>query len=101
MKIRKNDKVKIIAGKDKGKTGKVIKILSQSGRILVEGLNLYKKHVRPKKQGEKGETVLTPRSIQASNAMIICSSCARAVKVGHSIEGDIKTRICKKCGVKI
>ncbi len=101
MKIKKGDKVKIISGKDKTKTGKVIKVFPNRSRILVEGLNLYKKHVRPKKQGEKGETILTPRPIQSSNAMIICSSCARATKVGYLTEGAIKSRICKKCGVKI
>lgn len=101
MRIKKGDKVKIISGKEKGKSGKVLKVFPQGGRILIEGLNLYKKHVRPKKEGEKGETILTPRSIQSSNAMIICSSCARQTKIGYSTEGDVKTRICKKCGVKI
>jgi len=101
MKIKKGDTIKIITGKDKGKSGKVIKILSEKNRILVEGLNLYKKHSRPKHQGEKGQIIIVPRSINASNALLFCSSCGQAVKVGYRLEGDTKTRYCKKCKAKI
>lgn len=98
MKIKKGDIIKIISGKDKGKTGKVVKIISEKNRVVAEGLNLYKKHVRPKKQGEKGETVMLPRPIEASNVMIVCSSCKKAARFGCRLEGGQKTRICKKCG---
>lgn len=101
MRIRKNDTIKIITGKDKGKTGKVLKVLLKKNKILIEGLNLYKKHVRPKRQGEKGEIVLVPRPIDASNIMLVCSSCNRAVRVGYRFEGEIKVRYCKKCKAKI
>jgi len=101
MKIKKGDNVKIIAGKDGGKSGKVLKILTDKNKILVEGLNLYKKHVRPKNQGEKGQVVSVPRPIDASNIMLICSACGRAVRVGYRAEGDAKKRYCKKCSALI
>lgn len=101
MKIRKNDTIKIIAGKDKGKTGKVLKVLPKRRKILVEGLNLYRKHVRPRRQGEKGEIVLVPRPIDVSNIMLICPHCGRAVRIGYRFEAERKVRICKKCGAMI
>lgn len=101
MKIKKNDAIKITVGKDKNKTGKVIKVFPDKGRILIEGLNLYKKHIRPKKEGEKGQTVLVPKPIDISNAMILCQSCGKAVRVGYAVKDGVKNRICKKCGAKI
>ena len=101
MKIRKNDTIKIIAGKDKNKTGKVIKVISDKEKALIEGLNLYKKHIRPKKEGEKGQTILIPKPINISNIMVVCRSCGKAVKIGYSVEHAVKTRICKKCGAKM
>lgn len=101
MKIHKGDTIKIITGKDSGKTGKVLKVIPKKDKILIEGLNLFKKHVRPKKQGEKGQTILVPRPINVSNAMILCASCSRAVKIGYRLEGEKKERICKKCKAKI
>ena len=97
MKIKKGDKVKIIKGKDSGKTGKVLKVFSEKNKVLVEGLNIYKKHLRPKKQGEKGEIIALPKPLSASNVMLDCSSCGKAVRVGYLIENGKKTRICKKC----
>jgi large subunit ribosomal protein L24 len=101
MKIKKGDTIKIMVGKDKGKTGKVLKALPGNGTVSVEGLNLYKKHVKPKQQGEKGQTVLVLRPIRISNVMIICPSCARAVRVGYRVNNKGKTRICKKCGAPL
>ena len=101
MKIHKGDTIKIIIGKDSGKTGKVLKVIPKKDKILIEGLNLFKKHVRPKKTGEKGQTILVPRPINVSNAMILCASCGRPVKIGYRLEGGKKERICKKCKAKI
>ena len=97
MKIRKDDQVKILSGKDRGKTGKVLHVLVAAERVTVEGFNLYKKRVKPKKQGEKGETVLVPRPLPASRVMLICRSCKRPVRVGFRMEGEAKVRYCKKC----
>jgi large subunit ribosomal protein L24 len=101
MKIHKGDTIKIITGKDKGKTGKVLKVLTKKNRVLVDGLNLYKKHVRPKRQGEKGEVVSVPRPMDVSNVMIFCSSCNKAVKVGYHFDAGKKIRICRKCDAPI
>lgn len=97
MKIKKNDTVQVMAGKDRGKTGKVIKVYPKLNRVTVEGINIYKKHTKPKKQGQKGEVVSLPRSVQSSNVLIYCVSCARGVRSGLKMEGDKKIRICKKC----
>lgn len=97
MKIKKGDTVLIISGKDRGKKGKVIKALPKVGRIVVEGINLRKKHLRPKRAGEKGQIISLPLPIHVSNAKIICSKCGRAVRTGFKIEAGKKVRICKKC----
>jgi large subunit ribosomal protein L24 len=101
MKIHKGDTIKIITGKEKNKTGKVLKVLIKKNKILIEGLNLYKKHVRPKNQGEKGEVVLVPRPIDASNVMLVCPNCGQAVKVNYRFDAEKKNRTCKKCGAVI
>ncbi|MEE8131780.1 MAG: 50S ribosomal protein L24 [Candidatus Paceibacterota bacterium] len=101
MKIRKGDTVKIITGKDRGKTGKVLKVFPKRSSILIEGLNIYKKHVRPKKQGEKGQIVLVPRPINVSNTMIVCSACNKNTRVGYRLENKNKVRYCRKCSAKI
>lgn len=98
MKIRKGDTVKIIAGKDKGKTGKILKTLLKKDKVLIEGLNLYKKHVRPKREGEKGQMVSVPRPVDISNTAIVCSSCNKPTKIGRRFDNGKKVRICKKCG---
>ena len=101
MKIKKGDLVLITAGKDKGRTGKIIKSFPKDLKILVEGINLKKKHVRPKKQGEKGQIVEIPAALNVSNVKMICTKCGKATRVGYSIEGDIKKRVCKKCKQEI
>jgi large subunit ribosomal protein L24 len=101
MKIKKGDIVKIITGKDNGKSGKVLKVIPQDKKVLVEGLNLFKKNVKPKKQGEKGEIVSLPRAINVSNVMLVCPNCKNAARVGYIIDGDDKKRVCKKCQSRI
>jgi large subunit ribosomal protein L24 len=99
--IKKNDTVKVISGKDKGKTGKILKIMADTDRAVVEGINLYKKHVKPKREGEKGQVITVPRSIHVSNIQLICPSCGKPTRVGHVIEGKNKSRVCKKCQSRI
>lgn len=101
MKIKKGDNVQIMAGKDRGKQGKVLSADRKGGRILVEGLNLLKKHRRPKKQGEKGEVVSIPAYFPVSKAMLVCNSCSKPARVGFRQEGEIKVRYCKKCQATI
>jgi large subunit ribosomal protein L24 len=103
MKIKKGDNVLIIAGKDKGRTGKIMKAFPKELKILVEGINLKKKHVRPKKEGEKGQVVEIPAALDASNVKIVCPKCGKVTRIGYIIEnpsagsGQVKNRICKKC----
>ncbi len=98
MKVKKGDTVLIISGKDKGKTAKILKSIPKDQKILVEGVNLKKKHVRPKKEGEKGQIVQLPAPMNASNVKIICPKCGKAARIGYKMEKEIKNRICKKCG---
>ena len=101
MKIKKGDTVLVISGKDRGKKGKVFQALPKEGRILVEGVNLKKRHQRPKKTGEKGQIILLPASISISNAKLICPKCGKATRVGFKILEKTKVRICKKCKQEI
>jgi len=97
MKIKKGDNIKMLGGKDRGKTGTVMKVFPETGFVTVEGLNLFKKRTKPKKQGQKGETVLLARPLPASRVAIICQSCKKPTRVGFRMEGDTKVRYCKKC----
>ena len=101
MKIIKGDTVKIISGKDRGKTGKVLHALPAAERVIIDGLNLVKKTSRPKQQGEKGQTVMVPRPLAAAKVMVICSSCKQLTRVGYRVDGAQKVRYCKKCKAKI
>ncbi|MDD5040340.1 MAG: 50S ribosomal protein L24 [Patescibacteria group bacterium] len=96
--IRKNDIVQIIAGKDRGKKGKALQVLPQSGMIIVEGVNMMAKNVRPKRMGEKGQVVRYNAPMNASNVLIFCGKCNKGVRVGMQVSADGKRqRICRKC----
>ncbi|MDD3487103.1 MAG: 50S ribosomal protein L24 [Candidatus Moranbacteria bacterium] len=101
MKVRKGDNVKILSGKDRGKKGKIFRVLPQSEKAIVEGLNLVKKHVRPRRQGEKGQRVSVPAAISLSSLMLVCPKCAKATRVGFKVGEKSKFRICKKCKSEI
>ncbi|MBI2023115.1 50S ribosomal protein L24 [Candidatus Giovannonibacteria bacterium] len=97
MKIKKNDNVVVIAGKDRGKSGKVLDSFPRIGKIVVEGVALRKKHQRPRKEGQKGQVISMPAPIDASNAMLFCKNCGKGVSVGYELTEGKKTRVCKKC----
>jgi len=102
VKIHKNDTVLIISGKDRGKKAKVLKVFPRENKILVEGVNLIKKHKKPKKTGEKGQILQMPAPIYLSKTKLICPKCLKPTRVGYKInEKKIKARICKKCGKEI
>jgi len=92
MNIKTNDKVIIKAGDDKGRTGKVIKVLQT--KLLIEGINIMKKHARPKKEGEKGQIVEKPGPVDVSNVKLICPKCGKPAKVARS---EKRKRVCKLC----
>ena len=96
-KIKKNDTVKVVCGKDKGKTGKVVKIDTDKGRVVVQGVNLVKKAMKPKSQNEKGGIVSIEAAMDISNVRAICKKCG-PTRLGYKVDGKEKTRICKKCG---
>ena len=97
MKILKGDKVEILIGKDKGRSGEVLRVFAKTEEIVVKGLNLFKKHVKPT-QGQKGGIVEKERSLKASKVMLLCPNCQKRIRVAYSIDknGD-KSRICRKC----
>jgi len=97
MKIKKGDSVKILTGKDRGKTAKVLRAYPKVNLIVAEGINLKRKHVRPRSQGKKGEIVQIPAPFAVSVAMLICSNCAKPARIGMRFENGVKVRICKKC----
>ena len=80
MKIKKGDQVQIIAGKDRGKRGKILNVIAPRGKVVVEGLNIVKKHRRPRKEGEKGQRVEIPAPLDISNVMLICSHCGKLTR---------------------
>ena len=97
MKIRKGDKVKIISGKDRNKTGRVLKVFPNSRKVMVEGLNLIKKHQKPRKEGEKGQIVEVARPISVSKIKFVCPKCGQPTRIGYRLVENNKVRICKKC----
>ena len=101
MKIKKNDNVIAVAGKDKGKQGKVLKVFRLGEKVIVEGLNLRKKHQRPRKQGEKGQVVEMAHPMHISNVLLYCPSCKQGVRIGAKVNGANKLRVCKKCSKEI
>lgn len=101
MKIKKGDNVLVISGKDRGKTGKVFRALPKESKILVEGVNLRKKHRRPRRAGEKGQIITLSAPLPLSNVKLVCPKCGKATRVGYKITDGRKHRICKKCGAEI
>ncbi|MDD5145812.1 MAG: 50S ribosomal protein L24 [Candidatus Pacebacteria bacterium] len=101
MKLKKSDTVLIISGKYRGKKGKILSAYPKSEKILVEGINLKKKHQRPKKEGEKGQIVEIPFPMEAACAKLVCPKCGEATRVGYKVSGGKKYRVCKKCSQEI
>jgi large subunit ribosomal protein L24 len=99
--VKTGDTVMIISGKDRGKSGKVLAVSPDEGKVLVEGLNMVTKHVKPRRQGEQGGIVKAEGALYASKVMPVCSKCGKAVRVGHVVKDGKKVRVCKKCGAEI
>ncbi len=96
--IKKNDTVVVLAGADKGKTGKVLSVLPKEGRVVVEGVNIISRHKKPRNAQDKGGIMKAEGKISASNVQLVCPSCKKATRVAHKTDGDKKVRVCKKCG---
>jgi len=102
QKIIKGDEVKIVLGKDNGKVAKVSKVLPKEGKVFVEGINIYKRHISGKRQGiNEGGIVDIQKPVNISNVMIVCPKCKKVTRAGFKITGKEKLRICRKCGKEL
>lgn len=101
MNIKKGDTVVVISGKDKGKKGKVLEVSPKSDKVVVEEVNVLAKHKKPRSAQDKGGIIKSAHPIEASNVMVVCSTCGKATRVAHKeVEGK-NARICKKCGASL
>ena len=101
MNIRKDDKVVVLSGKDKGKQGKILTADPKAAKVIVEGVNVATKHQKPRKQGEEGGIIKVETPIDASKVQLVCPKCGKATRVGHKIVDGKKIRVCKKCGAEL
>lgn len=101
MTIKAGDNVVVITGKDAGKQGKVLSVNHETGRVIVDGVNVVKRHTKPKTQQDKGGIISKPAPIDASNVMILCPNCGKPSRIGHKVVDGKKVRVCKKCGVSL
>ena len=101
MKVRKNDTVSVIAGKDKGKTGKVLRSIPDTNRVVVDGVNVQKKHRKARSAQESSGIVNQAGPIDASNVMVVCPSCEKPTRIKHATVDGKKVRVCKKCGEQL
>ncbi len=97
IRLRKNDVVKVIAGRERGKTGRILSIEGESMRAVVEGLNMVKKAVKQKKQNQKAGITTIEAPLSLAKLMIVCKKCG-ATRIGYKVDGEKKVRICRKCG---
>jgi large subunit ribosomal protein L24 len=101
MRIKKGDNVQVLSGNDKGKTGEVLEVIPKANKVVVKGVNIRKKHVKARKQGEESGIISVECSIPVSKVNVICPKCGKVTKIGYSVDKDKKVRICKKCGTKL
>jgi large subunit ribosomal protein L24 len=101
MKIRKGDTVQVIAGKDVGKVGEVTRVLTDSDRIIVDGVNVAKRHQRATQATMQGGIIDKDMPIHVSNVAVVCTSCGTHRRIGYRFEDDTKVRVCRKCGKEV
>ena len=101
MNIKKDDKVIVLSGKDKGKQGKVLVADPKAAKVIVEGVNVATKHQKPRKQGEDGGIIKVETPLYVSKVQVVCPKCGKATRVAHKITDGKKVRVCKKCGAEI
>ena len=101
MKIKTGDKVIVLSGKDKGKTGKVISADPKNGKVIVEGVSVSTKHQKAKKQGQDGGIMKVETPMYVSKVQLVCPKCGKATRVGHSVKDGKTVRVCRKCGAEL
>lgn len=97
MKFKKGDDVKIVTGKDKGKTGKIEKVFPKENKVLILGVNRYKRHLKAKSQSQPSEIATIEKPLPVANVQLVCPKCHTVTRVGFSLQDNKKVRICKKC----
>ncbi|MFQ5793766.1 MAG: 50S ribosomal protein L24 [Candidatus Bipolaricaulia bacterium] len=101
MKVKKGDRVKVISGNDRGKVGEVLRVYPEQGRIVVENINMIKRHQRPTQIQREGGIIEREGKIHISNVLPICPECDRPTRVGFAVVDGEKVRVCKQCGESI
>lgn len=101
MKLKKGDQVKIVVGKENGKTGTVAKVFTKEAKVLVEGLNQYKRHIKARMQGQKSEIITITKPLAVANVQIVCPKCKKPTRVGYKMLKDDKVRVCRKCNAEL
>ena len=101
MNIKKGDTDQVLSENDKGKTGEVLEVIPKTNRVIVKGVNIRKKHVKPRKQGEEGGIVSVECSLHSCKVNVVCPKCNKATRIAVKKEGKEKVRLCKKCGATI
>jgi large subunit ribosomal protein L24 len=99
--VKTGDTVVVNSGDDKGKKGKVLEVSKSEGKVIVEGVNIVTKHVKPRRQGEEGGLIKTEGAFYASKVNVYCAKCGKGVRVAHKMVGDKKVRVCAKCGEEL
>lgn len=101
MKLHTGDTVKVVTGKDEGKTGKITKVFAKENKVLVEGMNQYKRHVKARTQNQQSEIITITKPLAVSNVAIVCGKCKQQTRIGYTINKDTKQRVCRKCGAEL
>ena len=101
MRIKKGDTVQVLSGNDKGKKGEVLEVMPKDSKVVVKGVNVRKKHIKPRKQGEESGIISVECSIPTAKVNVVCPKCGKTTRVEYKVENDKKVRVCKKCGANI
>ena len=101
MRIKKGDNVQVLSGNDKGKTGEVLEVIPKTERIVVKGVNIRKKHVKPRKAGEEGGIIPSEFPVHSSIVNVVCPKCNKPTRIKYEMDKDKKVRVCQKCGAKL
>ena len=99
--VKTGDTVIVVSGNSKGKIGKVIGTSPKEGKVIVEGANIVKKHIKPRSQEQQGGIIEAPAAMYSSKVQLYCDKCKKATRAAHKIDGDKKTRVCAKCGAAL
>lgn len=98
LKVKKGDTVVMLSGKDRTKRGKITSVSATAGKVVVEGLNMIKRHLKARRQGQKGQVISRERAVAVASVALICSACGKPTRVGYKVmESGAKVRICRKC----